>query len=162
MRVNREALRATQSAALIEQQLHSSVFVGHYQRMVEVFNHEELEARFGHWPSFHDAEIQAVRLDSGQQNDEGPSLGLDVHVFDVEPSVEGGGLNFVSHSLVTMRFDGVEAVELDGFGPQNVLDHLVVKDLGPAALDGVERAPVRFADGSTVTAPVKPRTHPRR
>jgi hypothetical protein len=102
--------------------------------MVEVFNHEALEERFGHWPSFHDAEIQAVRLDSGQQNDVGPNLELDVHVFDVQPSVEGSGLNFVSHSLVTMRFDGVEAVELDGFGPQNVLDELVIKDLGPAAV----------------------------
>ena len=100
--------------------------------MVEVFNREALEERFGNWPSFHDSEIQAVRLNSGQQNDAGPSVELDVHVFEVERSVEGG-VSFVNHSLVTMRFDGVEAVELSGFGPQNALDDLVIKDLGTAA-----------------------------
>lgn len=57
----------------------------------------------------HDAEVQAVRLDSGQRTDGKPSL------------------------LVTLGFEGIEAVGLDGFGPQNVLDDLVVGDCGNKA-----------------------------
>jgi hypothetical protein len=41
-------------------------------------------------------------------------------------------LNFVLHTLATLRFEGVEAVDLEGFGPQNVLDELLVEDLGTA------------------------------
>lgn len=32
---------------------------------VEVLNHEAPTERFGEWPSFHDAEIYGLRLDSG-------------------------------------------------------------------------------------------------
>lgn len=108
----------------------SRVCVGHHARMLPVVNREALEEWFGRWPSFHDAEVQAVRLDSGQRGDGPASIELDVHVFVAEWSAEDGTVSFERHSLVTLRFDGVEAVELDGFGPQNVLDELVIEDLG--------------------------------
>jgi hypothetical protein len=37
----------------------------------------------------------------------------------------------VNHTLVTLLFENIEMVELDGFGAQNVLDELVIDDRGP-------------------------------
>jgi hypothetical protein len=51
---------------------------------VHILNREELEERFGDWPSFHDAEVLAVRLDSGQRANAQPSIELDIHVFAVD------------------------------------------------------------------------------
>ena len=99
--------------------------------MIYIFNREELEERFGGWPSFHDSEVQAVRLDSGQRADGKPTVELDVHLFAVAGVLPNGRhLNFVRHTLTTLRFVGAEAIELEGFGPQNVLDDLVFEDLG--------------------------------
>jgi hypothetical protein len=71
---------------------------------VDVINGQTLVERFGDWPSFHDAEVYGVRLDSGQRRDGIPR---------------------------TFEFEDIEAVGLDGFGPRNVLDDLVMEDLGP-------------------------------
>jgi hypothetical protein len=58
---------------------------------------------------------------------------MDVHLFAVDGTLDDGRLNFVLHTLVTLEFAGVEDLHLDGFGPQNVLDELVIRDLGPSA-----------------------------
>lgn len=100
---------------------------------MEVINREALVRRFGGWPSFHDAEIYDVRLDSGQKLDGIPRLQLDVHVFAIEGRPSDGRVGFVGHTLVTIEFVDIEAVELDGFGPQNVLDDLVMEDADTAA-----------------------------
>jgi len=59
--------------------------------------------------SFHDAEVQALRLDR-----EGPTLHLDVAVV------------FPEQRIVRLRFENVTDVELDGFNEQNVLFDLKV------------------------------------
>ena len=69
--------------------------------MYRVINSELLEARFGQWPSFHDAEVLAVRLDSGQRSDGEVRIELDIHVFAVEGHRSDGRLNFVNHTVVT-------------------------------------------------------------
>jgi hypothetical protein len=51
-------------------------------------------------------------------------------VFAVDGALPNGRLNFVLHTVATLQFEGVEDVELDGFGPQNVLFDLVLRDLG--------------------------------
>jgi hypothetical protein len=99
--------------------------------VLQIINREALEGRFGSWPSFHDAEVYAVRLDSGQSSAGRTSLELEIHVFAVEGTKPDGRYNVVKHTLVTLRFEGIEAVELDGFGPQNVLADLLIEDLGP-------------------------------
>jgi immunity protein 50 of polymorphic toxin system len=95
--------------------------------MVDVLNGDALEERFGGWPSFHDAEVLAVRLDSGQRSDGRTRLELDIHLFDIDGLLPSGHYNFVNHTLATFEFVGVENVELDDFGPQNVLDGLVIE-----------------------------------
>ena len=98
--------------------------------MVDIINREALEERFGDWPSFHDAEVQAVRLDSGQRMDRKPSVELDIHTFATDGVRPDGHLNSIRHTLVTLGFEGAESIALDGFGPQNVLFDLVLEDLG--------------------------------
>jgi len=98
--------------------------------VVSVLHSDALESRFGSWPSFPDAEVFGVRLDSGQRSDGRARLELDVHLFAVDGELPDGGLNFVLHTLATLEFAGIEDVDLDGFGPQNVLDELVLRNLG--------------------------------
>jgi Immunity protein 50 len=100
-----------------------------HEHIAEVTNRHALEERFGDWPSFHDAEVYAVRLDSGQLSDGLARLQLDVHVFATDGVLPDGRVDFVKHTLVKLEFDGVEALEMDGFGPQNVLDDLVLEDV---------------------------------
>lgn len=99
------------------------------QPVVRVLNSEALESRFGEWPSFHDAEILSLRLDSGQRSDGIARLELDVHLFAVDGVLPNGRVNFVLHTVATLQFEGVEDVELGGFGPQNVLFDLVLRDI---------------------------------
>jgi hypothetical protein len=105
-----------------------------------IVNSETLESRLGSWPSFHDAEVLSVRLDSGQRSDGRARLELDIHVFDVDGQLPDGRLNFVRHTIATLEFAGVESLELDGFGPQNVLDDLVLRDL---ATEGATTATIK-------------------
>jgi hypothetical protein len=51
-------------------------------------------------------------------------------VFAVDGQLPDGRLNLVCHTIATLEFTGVENVELEGFGPQNVLEELVLRDLG--------------------------------
>jgi hypothetical protein len=97
--------------------------------MPQINNAEELEARFGRWPSFHDAEIQALRLDSGQRSQSTPTLELGVHVFAVAPASQENSYSFGLHTLVTLEFADIEDLELWGFQHQNVLSDLVIRDL---------------------------------
>ena len=105
----------------------------HNLAVLRIINRETLEKRFGNWPSFHDTEVYAVRLDSGQLRTTPPSLELDIHVFGVDGKQSRWTPEFVLHTLVTLRFEGIEAVELDGFGPQNILDDLILECLPPPA-----------------------------
>ena len=100
---------------------------------MDVINRELLVERFGAWPSFHDSEVYGLRLDSGQRADGVPRLELDVHVFAVQGTLPDGRLKFVDHTLVTLEFEAVEALELQDFGPQNVLDALALEEVHLAA-----------------------------
>jgi hypothetical protein len=100
---------------------------------VTVLNADALIDRFGEWPSFHDAEVYGLRLDSGQRRDGFVRLQLDIHVFAVGGQLPGGRLDFRDHTMVTLEFDEVESIELEGFGPQNVLDGLGIAEFHGAA-----------------------------
>jgi len=55
---------------------------------------------------------------------------MDIHVFAVDGARPDGYANDLNHTLVTFLFEGVEDLELAGFGPQNVLWELELEDLG--------------------------------
>jgi len=112
-----------------------------------------------------------VRLDSGQLSTGRPSLELDIHVFDAEGPGAEGGWNYVRHTLATFLFDGIEALELGGFGHQNVLDDLLFEDIDDttAGVSGIAvSAPSNWGlsgtfrcEGVTVlhAAPLEPGPH---
>lgn len=100
---------------------------------MDVVNGDALIRRFGEWPSFHDAEIYGLRLDSGQRSDGIVRLELDIHVFAGDGLQPSGQVNWVNHTLAALGFEEVEALEIDGFGPQNVLDDLLLDEIHEAA-----------------------------
>ena len=106
------------------------------QPFERVHNHEALVERFGAWPSFHDAEVLSVRLDNGQRTDGRVAVELDVHIFEITGETdEYGYYVFRLHTLVTLRFDGACEIELEDFGPQNVLDGLELELADEPAVD---------------------------
>lgn len=92
----------------------------------------KLEAVFGQWPSFHDAEVLRVSLD--RSGPVGPALEAVIHVFETTKDVDAEGfLVRRHHTQVTLRFDGIAALRLEGFNGQNVIARLeMTKD--PAGL----------------------------
>lgn len=90
---------------------------------------EVLTEHFGHWPSFHDAEVQSLHLDSGQRSDGRSTLKAEIHVFEPTGEVDDTG-HFVirNHALVTLLFVDLSHVDLNWFGNQNVLDGLTIEE----------------------------------
>ena len=82
-----------------------------------------LESIFGGWPSFHDAEVTAVRVRDAPreygaepvESDRYPAIELDVHLDQPQHETAQGD------TIVTLRFGSVENVEVGGFNGQNVL-----------------------------------------
>lgn len=98
-----------------------------------LINGEALVAHFGEWPSFHDSEVRAVRLDAGQPRHGHVRLELDIHMFAVDSALEDDGCwRRVDQALVTLLFDDVSDLELSAFGPQNVLFDLEVEEFQDA------------------------------
>ena len=60
-------------------------------------------------------------------------LQLDIHVFAVSGQLPDGRLNFTNHTLATLEFEEVKDLQIDSFGPQNVLDELVLEEVHLAA-----------------------------
>jgi hypothetical protein len=102
--------------------------------MAQIADLDLLTTQLGAEPSFHDAEIQALRLDSGQRSDGEPRLELDIHMFASQNLA--GHVAFVNHTLATVAFRGIESVELSGFWHQNVLFDLSLRDISPEAGSG--------------------------
>lgn len=89
----------------------------------------KLEAIFGCWPAFHDAEVLRVILD--RSGPAGPTLDMVIHVFEMTKDVDANGFFMLrNHTEVTLRFDGVGELKLEAFNRQNVLAGLVISRLG--------------------------------
>jgi len=98
---------------------------------------------FGEWPSFHDAEVVGLSLERDGAN--GPSLDLRIHVFETTPELDPAGCCVQkNHTLVTLRFLGLELEHLVDFNEQNVLFDLHVTPLDPGEHEG-RRIGVRLA-----------------
>ena len=97
-----------------------------------------LEAVFGEWPSFHDAEVLELSLDREARGAvRGPTIRFTVHVFQMTDEVDSQGY-FVLRNHVLVRFVlySAEVLQLEGFNLQNVLFGLhVSKPANPAAPD---------------------------
>ena len=89
---------------------------------------EKLTDIFGHWPTFHDAEILDLHfwrghVDSGLAAYEFPVLTLTIHLWQLTKEVNSEGyLVLKHHTLATLRFVNVEEdFEMHGFNHQNAI-----------------------------------------
>ncbi|WNG39623.1 hypothetical protein F0U61_42585 [Archangium violaceum] len=107
-------------------------------------NAERLTRIFGYWPSFHDAEVLELNLSRGGNGaevggDNAPILTARIYVFEMTSKVRSGRFVLRNHTRVTLRFEGVDGLELDGFNHQNALNALSFElvprtDGGPSLL----------------------------
>lgn len=83
---------------------------------------DKVEALYGRWPSFHDAEVVELRLRRA-----GGST-IKVHVFAMTDRVSETG-HFVTenHAIVTFALEGISDCELYGFNQQNVISALMIQ-----------------------------------
>jgi hypothetical protein len=106
---------------------------------MQVENAELLTRVFGRWPSFHDAEILAIRLDRGSGVSVGPSLEADVHLFEMTSEVLPTGFYVLrNHTLVSLRFDEIDNMKLADFNHQNVIYGLTLEDVSAQQLERVK------------------------
>ncbi len=91
---------------------------------------------FGHWPSFHDAEVVRLELLRAIPFADGPDLRADIHAFEITDQVAPGGHFVLRHHVeVSFRFRGVDEVRLEDWNNQNVLFGLSITDIGDRQLD---------------------------
>jgi hypothetical protein len=102
--------------------------------MAEIYGAELVTGIFGHWPSFHDAEVVRLVLERTAKYEAGPLLLADVHTFETTPDIDPQGFYVRRHhTLVYLRFDGVQDLELNNFNNQNALSGLVFTEIGSPA-----------------------------
>lgn len=106
---------------------------------IEIHNSEAVTSVFGYWPNFHDAEVVELSLMRAGESSAFPSARVKIHAFRVTSEIDDRGRYVTTaHSLVTMLFERVEALELDGFNHQNAINRLRIE-----AIDG-DRLAVNF------------------
>lgn len=83
---------------------------------------------FGYWPSFHDAEVLELGL-ARNGVDAGPLMSMALHTFEMTNDTTPGGF-FVchKHAVVTLLFEGLDEVALEGFNHQNALSGLSITE----------------------------------
>lgn len=98
-------------------------------------NAERLLDILGYWPGFHDAEVYAVALRrapgaSWEIDADFPLLDLSVHLFETTSEVDSKGYFILKkHTMATLRFAGIEDVQLSDFNCQNVILSLVIEPM---------------------------------
>jgi hypothetical protein len=134
--------------------------------MAEIYGAELVTQVFGHWPSFHDAEVVRLTLGRTKEYGTGPRLLADVHAFEMTSEVDHHGRYVLrNHVLVSFRFDGVQDLDLSGFNNQNALSEIVFKNIATVAfpdpawevvLDGVHGVSAAFRCRDVMVVSVKP------
>ncbi len=83
---------------------------------------EELITWFGSWPSFHDAEVLGIDLcRSGSSK-------VRIHTWEMTANIGADGYYILrKHVLVTFTFEDISNLQLEGFGPQNVISGLALQ-----------------------------------
>lgn len=86
---------------------------------------EKLTRIFGHWPSFHDAEVIEFHLwrgnvKPGDWDDSNilPVITAKIHIFIESPDSQ--------HTLATIRFEDADEIKLEGFNHQNAIMGLAI------------------------------------
>lgn len=90
-----------------------------------ISEHEKVVAHFGQWPSFHDAEVQCLKLYRPPRTitgDSVPTLELHLRGWILDHVVsEPGFFKLNKDAVVHLRFEGISELRIQGFNNQNVL-----------------------------------------
>lgn len=93
-----------------------------------VHGFQEVVARFGQWPSFHDGEVHRIVLDRMARSPSGaymPSVEIYLRGWIMGPEVTSeGSYKLHNDSVVHFLFEDIFDFELEGFNHQNVLSSL--------------------------------------
>jgi len=121
---------------------------------------EKLTRIFGGWPSFHDAEVHEMHLERESKRQrpklhEFPRMTAKIHLWTSTKEVDHRGYYVLTnHTLVTMRFEEVDDLKLEGFNHQNVIFGIqisrVERDEEPSAPFAVDFDSI-FGVGATFT-----------
>jgi len=83
---------------------------------------QELHDWFGHWPSFHDAEIVSLNLSRASP------LSLVIHTWETTDKLDEGNYYILTkHVVVEFVLTDVSELELSGFSNQNVVFGLAIE-----------------------------------
>lgn len=106
---------------------------------------EKVVEIFGHWPSFHDAEIMWLRLDRRDgEGGAGPVLEFAVHCFEMTDQVAPSGHYVLGkHTLVHFRFREVSDLRIEEFNVSVTCSTCDVHRWGGAGI----RTPVALTTG---------------
>ena len=92
-------------------------------------NSEALISLFGYWPSFHDAEVIQILIRRFSAHGGAPSLSADVHVFEMTNQLNSDGYYIChKHSVVSLLFQELDELTMDGFNHQNALSELSIAE----------------------------------
>lgn len=95
--------------------------------LARIVNAEVVHQFFGHWPSFHDAEISKVTFEANPGY--WPSTTFTINVCAMTQEGQGG-IKTVKHCTMELQFIGIQELEFDYFGHQNVIFNLVIEESG--------------------------------
>jgi hypothetical protein len=99
----------------------------------QIEGNEKLIHIFGHWPSFHDAEVIDLHLwrdDSGTERSHPrfPVFTSKIHLWELTNEIdERGHYVLRNHTVTTLRFHDVLDLEIEGFRNQNVIFGLKIE-----------------------------------
>jgi hypothetical protein len=115
--------------------------------MPEILGAERLTSVFGHWPSFHDAEVVRLSLDRAGRDaaaSQCPRVTAELYAFEMTREVGPDGTYVLRNkSLVTLEFREVVDLTIQQFNCQNALFGLRIINVGEPQMERV-RFEVRF------------------
>lgn len=95
--------------------------------LARIANAEAVRQFFGHWPSFHDAEISKVTFEANPGY--WPSATFTINACAMTKE-EHDGLKTVKHCAIEFQFIDIQELEFDSFSHQNVIFDLVIEESG--------------------------------
>jgi hypothetical protein len=111
-----------------------------HRGMMNIENTEAVTEIFGHWPSFHDAEVVSIHLNRhGHGAFRGPTVEATIHVFEMTNEIDERGLYVCRHhTLVKLRFAQADNIRIDDFNIQNALSGIKIVDISARQLEDVK------------------------
>jgi hypothetical protein len=98
--------------------------------LARIVNAEVVRQFFGHWPSFHDAEITKVTFEATRGYY--ASATFIINAFETTKEVLKCGLvKTAKHCAIELHFIDIQELEFDCFNHQNVVFDVAIEESGP-------------------------------